>query len=165
MSSQEYPVHVGSAQVSILGPTIFLLYINNPSDDVICDIAIYADDTTLYSNCDRHLICRVGFNWLLNWNLWDTGVGHEVSCWFQCLKNSTVFLFFFNGSNNTDVIDIRMDWFILEEKSSFKMPGLIFSSKLDWGCYIISIARTTSKKIEALIRSMKFLSPEAVLHL
>ena len=69
MSSQQYPVHVGSPQVSIPGPTIFLLYINNLPDDVICDIAIYADDTTLYSNCDRHLICGVNFNWLLNLNL------------------------------------------------------------------------------------------------
>ena len=37
------------------------------------------------------------------------------------------------------------------------MLGLIFSSKLDWGSYIISIAKTASKKIEALILSMKFL--------
>ena len=37
------------------------------------------------------------------------------------------------------------------------MLGLSFSSKLDWGSYIISVAKTVSKKIRALIRSMKFL--------
>ena len=45
------------------------------------------------------------------------------------------------------------------------MLGLTFSSKLDWGSYIISIAKTASKKIGGLIRSMKFLSPEVALYL
>ena len=45
------------------------------------------------------------------------------------------------------------------------MLGLTFSSKFDWGSYIISIAKTTSKKIGALIRSMTFLSPEVALSL
>ena len=66
----------------------------------------------------------------------------------------------FVQSYNTGAIDVKMDGSVLEEKSSCKMLGLTFSSKLDWGSYIISIAKTASKKIGALIRSMKFLSPE-----
>ena len=58
-----------------------------------------------------------------------------------------------------------MDGSVLEEKSSFKMLGLTFSSKLDWGSYIISTAKTASKKIGALIPSMKFFSPEVALYL
>ena len=58
-----------------------------------------------------------------------------------------------------------MNGSVLEEKSSFKMLGLTFSSKLDWGSYIISVAKTASKKIGALIHSMKFLSPEVALYL
>ena len=52
-SSQEYPVNSGVPQGSILGLTLFILYINDLPDNVICDIAIYADDTTLYSKCDQ----------------------------------------------------------------------------------------------------------------
>ena len=58
-----------------------------------------------------------------------------------------------------------MEGSALEVKSCFKMLELIFSSKLDWGSYIISIAKTAFKKIGALIRSMKFLSPEVPLYL
>ena len=95
----------------------------------------------------RHLICR-NLNWLLNLYLiyealW-TGIG------------SGLLIF---------GIDVKMDGSVFEEKSSFKMLGLTFSSKLDWGSYIISIAKTVSKKIGALIHSMKFLSPEVVLYL
>ena len=52
-SSQEYPVNAGVSQGSILGPTVLLLYINDLPDDITCDIAFYADDTTLYSKCDQ----------------------------------------------------------------------------------------------------------------
>ena len=71
----------------------------------------------------------------------------------------------FDRSNKNCCIDVKMGGSVLEEKSSFKMLGLTFSSKLDWGSYIISIAKTASKKIGALIRSMKFLSPEVALYL
>ena len=53
-------------------------------------------------------------------------------------------------------------WMVLEEKSSFSSS---FSSKLKLGSYIISIAKTASKKIRALTRSMKFLSPEVPLYI
>ena len=49
----EYPVNAGVPQGSILGPKHFVLYINDPPDDIICNIAIYAGDTTFYSTCDQ----------------------------------------------------------------------------------------------------------------
>ena len=65
----------------------------------------------------------------------------------------------FDLSKNTGAIDVNMEGSVLEEKLCFKILGLTFSSKLDSGSYIISIAKTASKKIRALIRSMKFLFP------
>ena len=77
----------------------------------------------------------------------------------------SVILLSIDLSKNTGVIDVKMDRSVLEEKSSFKMLGLTFSSKLDCGCYIIWIAKTASRKIGVLICSMKFLSLEFALHL
>ena len=71
----------------------------------------------------------------------------------------------FDRSNNTGAIDVKMKKSVLKEKSSIKMVGLTFSSKLDWGSYIISIAKTASKKIGAFICSIKFLSPVVALYL
>ena len=51
-SSQEYPVNVVVPQDTVLGSTLFLLCFNYLADDVICNIAIYPDDTTLYSKWD-----------------------------------------------------------------------------------------------------------------
>ena len=52
-SSQEYPVNAGVPQGSFLGPTLFLLCINDLPHDVICNFAMYAHNTTLYSKCDQ----------------------------------------------------------------------------------------------------------------
>ena len=93
-TSQEYWVNAWVPQGSILGPTLFLLYINDLPDDVVCGIAIYADYTTLYSKCDQasNLLQELelasegesdlpdtldwGSKWLVDFNNWKT---HMVS--------------------------------------------------------------------------------------
>ena len=85
--------------------------------------------------------------------------------WFVDFNAEKTQLVSFDRSNNNGSIDMKMSGSVLEEISSFKMLGLTFSSKLDWGSYIISIAKTDSKKIGALIYSMNFLSPKVALYL
>ena len=57
-------------------------------------------------------------------------------------------LIFFDWSNNTGAMDVKMNGSVLEEKLYFKILGLSFSTKFDWGSYIVSIAKTVSKKLE-----------------
>ena len=85
--------------------------------------------------------------------------------WLADVNAQKTQLVSFDQPYNNGSIDKKMDRSVLEEKSSFKMLGLTFSSKLDWGFYIISIAKTASKKIGAFTHSMKFLSSEVTLYL
>ena len=80
--SQEYPVNAGVPQCSILGHTLFLLYINDLPGDVICNIAIHADNTTLYSTCDQasDLWQPVDLAFELKSGLRHCGLRQEVTC-------------------------------------------------------------------------------------
>ena len=141
-SSQEYPVNAGVFQGSILAPTLFLLYINDLPDDLICDLAIYADDTALYSMCNQasDLWQQLELAPELKSDLRDiVDWGRK---WLVDFKAGITQLILFDQSNNIGSINVKIDGFVLEEKSSFKMLGLAFSCKLDWGSYTITIAKT-----------------------
>ena len=91
---QEYLVNVEVSQGSILGPTFFLLYTNDLPYDFICNTAIYANDTTIYSKCDQASDYSNNKNWLLILNLmykklW-TGAGSGFL--ISVLENSAGFI-------------------------------------------------------------------------
>ena len=134
-SSKEYPVNAGVLQGSILGPILFILYINDLPDNVICDIAIYADDATLYSMCDQasDLWQQLEMAFEVESDLRDTVDWGKN--WLVDFNAGKTQLVLFNWSNSNDSIDVKMEGSVLEEKLSLKMLGLTFSSKLDYGCY------------------------------
>ena len=85
---------------------------------------------------------------------------------FSAMKTQLVS---FDWSNNNSSIDVKMDGSVLEEKSSFILRCWGWPSLLNWIGILTStlslspIAKTASKKIEALIHSMRVLSPEVAL--
>ena len=106
-----------------------------------------------------HLICSNNLNWLLNLNLIYETLWTGLRSGLLILMLGKLSWFHLTG-----LIDVKMGGSVLEEKPSFKILELTLSSKLDWGFHIIFIAKTASKKIEALIHSMKFFSPEVALY-
>ena len=104
---------------------------NDLPDDAICIIAVYADDTTLYSRCDQtsDLWQQLELPSELESDLRDTvDWGRK---WLVDFSAGKIQLISSDWSNNTGAIDVKMDGSVLEEKTSFKMLGLTFSSKLD----------------------------------
>ena len=117
--SQEVPVSAGVPQGSILGPTLFLLSINDLPDGVISGIGNYADDTTLYSGFDEasDLWRQLELATELEFDLRDTvDWGGKWLVGFKAVK---IQLVSFDRSNNNSFIDMKTDVSVLEEKSSF----------------------------------------------
>ena len=103
-SSQECTANAGVPQGSILGPALFMLYINHLPDDVICNIAIYANDTTLYFKCDQTSDL---------WQELELSSGHESDLrdtvdwgrkWLNDFNAGKTQLVSFGRSNNTGVL-------------------------------------------------------------
>ena len=94
--------------------------------DVICNIGIYADHTTLYSNCDQASDL---------WQQLELASEFESDLrdivdwvkWLVDFNAGKTQLVQFDWSNNNSS-DVKMGGSILEEKSTFKMLGLTFSS-------------------------------------
>ena len=130
-------------------------------------ITIEKKNTTLYSKCDQasNLWQQLELASELESDLQDTVDWGKK--WLADFNAGKFQLIFFDQSNNNGSIVVKMDLLgsVLKENSSFKILGLSFSSKLDWGSYIIYVAKTASKKIGPLILSMKFLSSEVALYI
>ena len=129
-SLQECPVNTGVPQGSILVAKLFPLYLND-LDDVVCNIAPYADDSTLSSSCDQvsDLWQQLELASELESDLRDTvDWGRK---WLVDFNAGKIQLVSFDWSNNTCVIDVKMDESLLGENSSFRMLELTLSSKLD----------------------------------
>ena len=85
----------------------FLLYINDLPDDVICNIPIYADDTTLYSKCDQASnLWQLELAPELESDLWDTAEWDGK--WLVDFNTGKAQLVSFDWSSNTGAIHVKM---------------------------------------------------------
>ena len=163
-SSPLYNINAGVPQGSVLGPTLFLVFINDLPDEVLSRIGIYADDTTLYSclgkagafervesavelEVDLHSIVEWGNKWLVSFNATKTK------------------LLSFNRHRDPLSVSVKMSGTELPEETSFRLLGLTFRQSMDWKPYIQSIAKAASRKVGSLYRAQRFLTPESILYL
>ena len=164
-SSVDYTINSGVPQGSILGPILFLIFINDLPDNILSDLAIYADDTTIYScvpktddrfdkiesaaelEVDLRTVTEWGEKWLVSFNASKTK------------------LLSINRYHNPYLPSVMMNGVDLPENKHFRLLGLTFSDDFTWNTYIESIAKSAARKVGSLFRSRNFLSPDSILYL
>jgi hypothetical protein len=138
-------IQAGVPQGSVLGPLLFLIYINDLTEVTRANIKLFADDTSLYLdfddpntaanvlNVDLHNIQNWASQWLIKFSAPKTKL---MTCSYK--KNTFPNI---NFGNET-----------LADVASHKHLGLILSSKLSWSEHISSIIKSVSSMSDVLRR-------------
>ena len=149
----------GVPQGSILGPLLFLIYVNDIiNSSPLLNFVIFADDTSVfYSHRDlNHL------NNLLNWELL------KISQWFKCNKlslnvNKTNFIHFSKSNSRRNRCVLMIDGQPLTEKHSTKFLGVTLDSNLTWNEHIHNIHSSISRNIGILYKLKQLISEKSLL--
>ena len=155
--SNTLPITTGVPQGSVLGPLLFLIYINDlPMVSDVFNMLMYADDTTLYCNIDHNVSEEVINNEL-----------SKVSQWLAANKLSinvtkTKYMVFHLHKKVVTYPDLQLNGNKIERVTQFNFLGLILQSNLSWNKHVNHISLKVSKTIDILYR-LKSVYPLKVL--
>ena len=133
----------GVPQGSVLGPLLFLVYINDIVEGLNCEIKLFADDTTIYITYNNHKIAEN----LLNENL--AKINDWAQQWlvsFSPNKTKAMSLSFKAAQSGP----ITFNNVVLEEVKEHKHLGLTLASNLNWSTHIDNIISETSRMSDIL---------------
>ena len=141
-------IRAGVPQGSVLGPLLFLVYINDITAVVTSQIRLFADDTTLYITVDND---NVEQSRKLNQDL------HNIKEWadqwlvtFNATKTKTMTASW--KHSNDPYIPLLFDDTQLGEVKQNKHLGLLLSDDLSWSAHINDICIKANKRIDILCR-------------
>ena len=151
-------IQAGVPQGSVLGPLLFMVYINDIVDNISCDIKLYADDTTLYIvtdnlengtsllNSDLEMISRWSKTWLVTF-----------------CPNKTEYMHVTHKNRNMRPDPPSFQGEILREVEHHKHLGITFSSNLTWNKHISNISKSVSKSLDAM-KKLKYTTDRKTLY-
>ena len=156
--SQKMTIKCGVPQGSILGPLLFLLYINDiVQSSTKVSFILFADDTNiLYSHKDLNVLTST-----LNTEL------TKIQSWFQCNKLSlnidkTNFMYFKNSNSPQVNLDVQINHISLTRKHSTKFLGVTINANMSWNEHLNNISNSISKNIGILYKLKDLVSTKSL---
>lgn len=149
-------INAGVPQGSVLGPLLFLLYINDIADDLESLARLFADDTSLaHASSNKNDIETIINRDLKRINDWSKN-------WLTTFNPSKTEMLFISNTLSANDISINFDGTILNPVDSHRHLGVIFSSNAKWQTHIDSIYDSCMKKINVM-RKFKYMLSKQVL--
>ena len=144
-TSTEFQVGSGVPQGSVLGPLLFLLYINDMIDKIsVSDCRLYADDTLLCVNLTKNPnTIQSDVNALLNW----------AKNWGMCF-NSRKCVHIKIGAALPD-LELKLDNEAIPQASALKYLGIQIDSSLKWNNHITLIVSKANRTLGMVKRGLK----------
>jgi hypothetical protein len=146
-TSNWLPTDAGVPQGSILGPLLFLIFINDITADIESDIHLFADDTSLMDIIDNHLLSYSKLNRdlkrLSNWsNRWLVTFNASKTVYLQITRKQTP----------SPKPVLKLNGQVIREVTTHKHLGLTFNNTLSWTDHINNLVTKASRCIGLLKR-------------
>lgn len=147
-SSSLTEVSSGVPQGSVLGPLLFLIFINDLPDNLSSTIRIFADDCIVYRtivNTDDHLVLQHDLEQISNW----------CSKWLMTLNTSKCKVMSFTRKPIPSLHSYNINKDTVAIATQYKYLGIIFTTNLSWSEHITSVSAKASQSLGYLRRNLR----------
>ena len=148
-ASDPVPVLSGVPQGSVLGPALFLIFINDLPDNIRSSVRLFADDCVLYRNINSLTDCQIlqeDLNSLAQWETdWQMKFNVAKCHSMRVTRHLPINQIHFNYSLHQQA---------LEQVRSAKYLGLTITDDLEWGQHISEISCKATKILGFLRRNL-----------